>query len=96
MINKSTPAASANKLIVDTKGRTLPGGKGSVSETIEYKVSLTGAADRFVVIHYHPNAVIPKGALSGESKLHLKGAGTKGLPHTSISMDTIAALGITL
>ncbi|MDI3288793.1 hypothetical protein [Polyangium sp. 15x6] len=75
-----------------SKVKVLPGGKGTEAETWEWVVSRSGVS---FVVHYHPNVEIPKGALSGESKWHVKGSrNTKH--HESITDDLLAEFKIAL
>lgn len=75
-------------------GRTLKHNKGTSKETKEHKVTLTGpgTANQFVVIHYHPRAVLPKGAQSGESLVHVKGASAAAYKGKYISVATLGEL----
>ena len=75
-------------------GKTLKYNKGTSKETKEHKVTLTGpgTANQFVVIHYHPNAVLPKGALSGHSLVHVKGASAAAYKGKYISPATLGEL----
>jgi hypothetical protein len=76
-----------------TGAKILKFNKGTDKETVEHKVSLS--ADKFVVIHYHPRATLPKGAaLSGESLVHVKGAQAAKYSHKYIAKATLEKLGL--
>jgi len=69
---------------------TLPGGQGTESETHEWKVS---RGSLFFVVHTHPRAVMPTGATSGESNIHVKGS-RGATHHESLNTASYVTLGI--
>lgn len=74
----------------------LPGGKGTAKETVEVKVSIRDTAKgitHFFVVHYHSKAVMPIGAISGHSDIHVKG--TRGVKHhENMNESALTAVGI--
>jgi len=81
--------ASEGGYTVTDKG-TLSGGVGTAKETREWEVR---RGNVFFVVHYHPNVVIPQGALNGESKVHVKGT-RKAKHHENMTEGFLTTLGI--
>ncbi|HET6978795.1 MAG TPA: hypothetical protein VFI24_20855 [Pyrinomonadaceae bacterium] len=78
--------------VVEIPGRTLSHKKGKPGETREHRISVPGT-NEFVVIHYHPRAVLPHGAYDGHSLVHIKGEKSKG-ERGHISPAKLAAMGL--
>ena len=89
MYNISQNSASGLSLAAQP-AELLKYNQGTPQETVEVKIKL---GQYSVVVHYHPRAEIPKGALSGESNIHLKGERAKKYTHENVTEAFIVRLG---
>ena len=89
MYNISQNKASGLSLTVQSP-QLLQYNQGTSQETVEVKIKL---GQYSVVVHYHPRAEMPKGALSGESNIHIKGERAKKYKHENVTDEFIVRLG---
>jgi hypothetical protein len=89
-------AAAGTATLTVGAAEILKHNKGTVKETVEVRVSIRDAAKgktHFFVVHYHPKAVMPTGAISGHSDIHVKG--TRGVKHhETMTESALTAVGI--